>query len=336
MHARPYPSHQSAHQNSLVICFALAATLVGCRTESKSASSAGKEGQQSVVLALNWFAEAEHGGYVAAKELGLYGTAGLDVEIRRGGPGAAETAVKELAAGRIDFAVSSADLVVEARSKGVPVVALAAPLQHSPRCIMVHESSGFESLQDLKGIELSVSDTRSFALWLKHKVPLDDVTIVPFSGSVGEFLLKKDFAQQAYVFSEPFTAKEKGSDPQSLMLSEIGYDPYSSILITTEDVLQKEPEKVRRFVEATVEGWRRYLKEPEPVNAAIHRDNEEMSLASLAYGVEAMKPLCGDEAGLCQMESARWKVLIGQLEEIGKIEEGSVVDEECFDTSFLP
>lgn len=320
----------------LSACGLLLLAAGGCGSAETDADATAEGSGTPVTLALNWFAEAEHGGYIAARELGLYEAAGLTVDIRRGGPGAAETAVKELAAGRIQFAVSSADLVIEARAKGVPVVALAAPLQHSPRCIMVHEASGFSSLNDLRDIELSMSDTRGFALWLKHKVPLTNVTVVPFSGSVGEFLLKQDFAQQGYVFSEPFVAREKGGDPQSLMLSDIGYDPYSSILITTEAVIAEDPELVLSFVQASVAGWQKYLAEPQAINEAIHRDNDEMSLAALAYGVEAMQPLVGDAETGCGMNVQRWQTLIGQLEEVGKIEAGSVTAEACFDVSFLP
>lgn len=314
--------------------------LAGCGASDDRATGTGgaKDGGQSdpVVLALNWFPEAEHGGYLAASHLGLYKAAGLDVEVRNGGGKAAETVIKELTVGRIQFAISSADLVIEARAAGAPIVALAAPLQHSPRCIMVHAAAGFESLADVSGVELAISDQRGFAMWLKHKVPLQDVTFVPFSGGVGEFLLKPNFAQQAYTFSEPFSVKNKGGDPQTLLLSDIGYDPYTCILVTTEEMIATQPETVRAMVATSVEGWSRYLADPVATNEYITTINPEMGADMLAFGVEAMKPLLGDETTGCGMEVSRWTTMIGQLEEIGKIETGSVKAEDCFDTSFLP
>lgn len=306
----------------------------GCGATDKGAGDDSETPQ--VVLALNWFPEAEHGGYLAASHLGLYETAGLDVEVRNGGGKAAETVIKELTVGRIQFAISSADLVIEARAAGAPIVALAAPLQHSPRCIMVHQSAGFQKLEDLSGVELAISDQRGFAMWLKHKVPLTDVTFVPFSGGVGEFVLKDNFAQQGYTFSEPFSAKEKGSDPQTLMLSDIGYDPYTCILVTTEEMIASQPEMVRSMVTASVEGWSRYLADPVATNDYITTINPEMGADMLAFGVEAMKPLLGDEETGCGMEASRWTTMIGQLEEIGKVEVGAVKAEDCFNTSFLP
>lgn len=293
---------------------------------------------QSVTIALNWYAEAEHGGYVAAKELGYFEDAGVNAEIQQGGPGAPNLVIQELAAGRIPFAISNADLVVLARSKGVPVVAVAAPLQHSPRCIMVHESSGITTLQELANVQLAISDSRPFALWMKHKLPLTNVTMIPYSGQVGEFVLNKNFAQQGYVFSEPFVARESGGDPRVLMLSEIGFDPYASLLVTTENLIKDNKELVRSVVHASVRGWEQYLKDPELVNQKIHDQNEEMSLESLAFGVDSMRLLCTPAEGsaLCGMSLERWQTLVDQIEELSEIDPGTVIAAECFDTQFLP
>ena len=292
----------------------------------------------SAKLALNWYPEVEHGGFLAADTLGLYRQQNASVEIIPGGPGAPQLVITELAAGRIQFAVSDADNVVKARAAGVPVVALLAPFQSSPRCIMVHAASGFKSLADLRDIELAISDSRPFALWMKKKLPLTNVTMVPFNGLVGEFLVKPDFAQQAFVFSEPFLAKEQGSDPQVLMVSDLGFNPYASLLVTTEQLLTEQPELVQRVVSASVEGWTAYLKDATATNAAIHKLNSEMSPAALEFGVNAMKPLCETPADLppCGMQLDRWQTLVQQIEEIGDIETGSVKPEECFTLKFLP
>ncbi len=330
---------------SVIFLLFPAVFLVGCGHQppqpaagDSSADSNTTNAGTPVQLALNWYAEAEHGGYIAAKELGLYRDAGIQIDIRQGGPGAPNLVIQELAAGRIKFAISNADLVVLGRAKNVPLVAVMAPLQQSPRCIMVHKSSGIENLQQLANVELAISDSRPFALWMKKKLPLTNVTMVPFSGQVGEFILKKNFAQQAYSFSEPFTAKEAGGDPKVLMLSDIGFNPYASLLVTTEQTIANEPELVRNMVTASVEGWQRYLNDPTPTNQRIHEDNDEMSLESLAYGAQAMSELCKSDDGQRQsgMTPNRWQTLIEQIVQVGEIKANSVTASDCFDTSFLP
>ncbi|MEP3479795.1 MAG: ABC transporter substrate-binding protein [Fuerstiella sp.] len=325
---------RSRNLNGLVLCSLL--LLTGCSSDTDD-RTAGGIGETKVTLALNWYAEAEHGGYVLAAEDGLYSAKGLDVVIQQGGPGAAKVVIQELAAGRIEFAVSNADLVVLGRAEGVPLVAVAAALQQSPRCIMVHQASGINRLQDLKNVELAISDRRPFALWMKKKLPLSNVVMVPYNGQVREFLIKPNFAQQAYVFSEPFQAKEGGGDPVSLMLSDIGYNPYGSVLVTTEAMIQKQPLVVRAMVEASVKGWGLYLESASSTNSAIHRDNPEMSLASLEYGAAAMKPLCqpSDQTGLCGMTEERWQHLIDLIVEVDEISLNSVAASDCFDLQFL-
>ena len=316
-------------------------TAVGCsETADSNAPGTGpsKPVRLSARLALNWYPETEHGGFIAANTLGLFDEKNVDVEIIPGGPGAPQLVITELKAERIQFAVSDADNVVKARAVGLPIVAVMAPLQNSPRCIMVHESSGITRLEDLANVELAISDSRPFALWMKKKLPLTNVTMVPFSGQVGEFLVKQNFAQQGYVFSEPFVAKEKGGDPKVLLLSDIGFNPYASVLITTEQVIKEQPELVRSVVSASLKGWERYLADPAATNAAIHEMNKEMSPAALEFGAREMVPLCKTAEGVpsCGMILDRWQTLVSQIEELDDIPKGSVKPEECFTTQFLP
>lgn len=307
--------------------------LAGCAEDTAVAPpTAGETSLASVRLALNWYPEAEHGGYFAADEGGSFEAQGLQVELIPGRPGASRLILQELATGRVEFAVSSADQVVEQRAKGLPIVALLAPVQHSPRCIMVHASSGISSLEELADVELAVSETRPFALWMKKKLPMKNVTLVPFNGMVGEFLSKPAFAQQAYVFSEPFIAEEQGGDPVPLMLSDIGYDPYASVLVTSEDLLNDQPDLVRGMVKACRSGWKGYLEMPDMTNQRIHEVNSDMSLAALQYGADALQNLCRTEDGVRvgEMTAERWQQLIDQLEELQVIEPGSVLPQDCF------
>lgn len=316
-------------------------TVVGCsdsRTPLSTDASSDSAGKLAAKLSLNWYPEAEHGGYIAGKALGLFETAGLDVEIVPGGPGAPTTIIAELAAGRTQFVISDADNVVKARATGLPLVAVLAPLQNSPRCIMVHEKSGITKLEELANVELAISEQRPFALWMKKKLPLTNVRMVPFNGLVGEFVSKPEFAQQAYSFSEPFLAKEQGSDPKVLMLSEIGFNPYACLLVTTETLIAEQPELVRKVVQSSAAGWRKYLEDPSKVNESIHDMNKDMSLPALEFGAKEMVNLCAQSPDLKfgEMTESRWKELITQIEELNDIPGNSVKPAECFSNQFLP
>src|SRR4051812_8806106 len=78
-------------------------------------------------LLTNWFAQAEHGGFYDAKATGLYEKAGLDVDIRMGGPQI--NGLQLLLAGEVDAILGYDFQVLEAVEKGLPAVTVAASFQ---------------------------------------------------------------------------------------------------------------------------------------------------------------------------------------------------------------
>ena len=302
-----------------IVWAVLAMLLVGCGGDAGQPLVANGDGITKVRLALNWFPEAEHGGFYAALEHGYYRDAGLDVEIIPGGPNA--PVIQEVITGQVEFGVTNADQIFLGRSKGANVTALLAPLQDGPRCIMVHGSSGIESFEDLNNMTIALSEAKPFAMYLKKKLPLENVEFVPYPGSVAEFMTNEKFAQQAYIFSEPFTARQKGGDPKTLMLSDFGFNLYSSVLFADEKTLTKSSDVVKAMVTASARGWQRYLADPEPTNTFIHEANSHMGLEILGHSVGTLKDLCqtADDQPFGVMTDERWQTLHDQMLDIGAI-----------------
>ena len=294
----------------------LLVSLVGCGSSPEPSSSSSE--LTKVTLALNWFPEAEHGGYYAALVNGYFKEEGLDVEIQPGGPGV--PIIQNVATKRVMFGIANADQVLVGRNEQADVVALLAPLQMSPRCIMVHKKSGIRRLEDLKDMTLAAGSGKAYLEYLKTQVTLENVKLVPYAGSSALFLKDENFAQQGYVFSEPFVARQKGADPHVLMVSEIGFNPYTSLLVTHGETISDQEELVAKVVRASRRGWQDYLADPKTVNAYIHKVNPEMDMESLRFGVEAIQPLCLPEnmspTELGAMSLERWQALSNQLKEI--------------------
>ncbi|MGY8730937.1 MAG: ABC transporter substrate-binding protein [Pirellulales bacterium] len=323
---------------SKVICHGslfVAASLVfifGCGEVRESKEAAQENTDQiraadgksitKVTLQLNWFPEAEHGGYYAALVHGFFAAEGLDVEIIPGGPGS--PVIQKLVANQTTFVIGNADQVLTGRNQEAEVTALFAPIQMSPRCIMVHASSGIERLDELQNMTVALSAGRPFALYMQKKLPLEGVRVVGYSGGVTVFLNDKNSAQQGYSFSEPFTAEQQGGDPHVLMVSELGFNPYASLLITRSDTVAAKPELVAAMVRASKQGWQTYLESPAKTNAAIHQQNEEMGLEILDYGATELKELCLPDAmpaaQLGDMTLLRWTQLRDQLAEIDLVD----------------
>ena len=142
------------------------------------------------------------------------------------------------------------------------------------------------------------------------------------------------------MFSEPFVARQKGGDPHVLMLSDLGFNPYTSLLVTTAGLIREQPDLVRRMVAASVRGWADYLDDPEPTNVYIHEKNPAMDIGTLAYGAKAIAPLVrpADAAAgdLGSMTLARWQTLVEQLVESKQLAHGKVDPHGAFTDEFLP
>ena len=305
---------------SLLMPALLAGLLAACspREEEPAAGALPR-----VELALNWFPEAEHGGFYAAQVHGFYEARGVEVDILGGGPEA--PVIQRVATGEVAFGVANADEVLYARARQAPVVALMAPYQVNPRCIMVHRGSGIDDISQIEDMTLAMSQRPAFSHYLRWKYPFKDVRIVPYPGNVTRFLMDANFAQQGYVISEPFVARARGGDPVALMVADIGFNPYASLLVAGEETIAADPGIAAAVVSASVEGWEKYLEDPEPTNRRIHALNPEMSLEVLAYGVEASVPLVLDavarEKGVGTMSLERWRELSRQMSDAGLIEE---------------
>ena len=64
---------------------------------------------ERVRLALNWFPEAEHGGFYAAQVHGFYAEKNIEVEILGGGPDA--PVIQRVATGGVEFGVTNLSLI---------------------------------------------------------------------------------------------------------------------------------------------------------------------------------------------------------------------------------
>lgn len=287
---------------------------------------------EKVTLQLNWFPEAEHGGFYAAQLHGFYKEAGLDVEILGGGPDI--PVMQMVATGRVMFGVENADGVLLARAEGAPIVATMAPLQKSPRCIMVHEKSGIKRFEDLKDMTIAMSARAPFYFFLKKNFPLTNVEVVPYNGNVAPFLTNDKWACQGYIFSEPFVAKSKGGDPHSLLVADAGFNPYTSCLLVSEDTLAKNKDLVARMTAASAKGWAKYMADPTETNKLINSKNPEMGMDILTFGVEQLQPLVFDGGvtpeTLGTMTPERWETLAKQLVELDLIKPGKVNAREAF------
>ena len=111
-------------------------------------------GLTPVTLQTDWYPQPEHGGFYDAQIRGYYKDEGLEVTILPGGPYV--NSAQQVSAGTVQFAMGSSDNTLESVGNGVPLVAVAATMQHDPQAIMVHQDSPVHSFQDLDGHAVAI------------------------------------------------------------------------------------------------------------------------------------------------------------------------------------
>ncbi len=254
--------------------------------------------------------------------LGFYKKNDLDVTIIEGGSGT--PTIQILGAGKVDYAVVSADEVVISHDRGAKnVIALFATFQTNPQGIMVHSQRDFHTLEDVfksDGILLWQAGL-PYARFLTKKYAPIKVKTAPYLGGIGNFQNDPQLSQQCFVTSEPLTAARAGMAVTTFLVAESGYNPYTTVLVTTREHLEKYPEEVERMVAAVRAGWEAYLFDPAPTNAAMAQINKAMepqTFVESAHAQLASDPHARHQA-LGEMSLERWQTLIDQLTELKSI-----------------
>lgn len=310
----------------------------GCGKKADAPSADAKPTAQKIRFATDWYPQPEHGGYYNALVRGYYAAAGLDVEILPGNP--RDTAERRVATGDAQIGMSASDSMLIAHEHGLPLVALTTTLQHDPLSIMVRADSPVKSFADLSGHRVAVATGIPWFRYFVLKYHLQNVQEIPLTYTVANFIHDPDYIQQAFVTSEPYFVRKQGVEPRVLPIRESGYDDYR-VLMTTRDFVSKNPDVVRRFVEASLRGWREYLQDPSAAHADILKRNPAMTPELMTYSWNALKEghyvdgfaEKGEAVG--QMVASRWQGQYDILKQVGVLQT-AFDPKEAYTLDFVP
>jgi len=323
----------------VALLLALAAS--GCGKAQQSATQSGGGGGASgangaatgqIKLLLDWRPEPEFGGfYEAGLPDGAFSHHQLDVNIASAGEGAPTWQL--LASSQADFATTAADQVLIARSQGADVVAIFTVYQTCPQGVMVHAARHFTGLADVfQNPGTLAAEDNAWLHFCEAKFAPVKVTITGYSGGFAPFLAQADYSQQCFITSEPILAKRQGGDPQTFLIADSGFNPYTTVVITRGDIVRNRPQLVKDMTDACREGWRAYLDDPSAANAAMGKLNTEMDAQTFSDAAAAQKPLIDTDAALGTMTESRWQDLRKQLIDLNILTSANApAPESCFE-----
>lgn len=226
-----------------------------------------------VVLATGFFPSVQFAPYYIAVDKGYYRAQGLDVRIKNG---ASPTLLRQVADGKIAFAITSGDTLIQARAAGIPVTYIMTQFQRYPVGAMALAGGKVQlrSPSDLKGLRIGISAPGSAteiglrALLQAGHLTERDVTVVAIGFTETQALVHHQVdVAMTYLTNEPVQARALGYKVQTLDTSR--YMALASTgLATGAATIEHHPDLVRRMVAATLMGLRDTQRHPDQALAA--------------------------------------------------------------------
>jgi ABC-type nitrate/sulfonate/bicarbonate transport system substrate-binding protein len=282
--------------------------------------------RDTVTLQLQWTHAFQFAGYYAAKEKGFYDEAGLDVLIRET---TEDHNIADLVTrGEAEYGVGTSSLLLD-RARGLPVVALAVTLQHSPFVLVAPLQSPAQDLAGLAGLRVMLEDgAADLEAMLRREDIFESIDRIPHSFDPQDLIDGRTDAYSAYSTNELFYFRERGFNTLTYAPQAAGIDFYGDTLFTSERELREHPERVAAFREASLRGWRYALENVEEViQIILERYPTSMSPDHLRFeAAEQARLINADEIPLGDMSAERWGHIADVYAEIGMLAENFALD----------
>jgi len=199
-----------------------------------------------------------------------------------------------------------------ARSKGVPVVALAVLYRRNPFVLFSLEKSGITTpaqyIGKKVGVKIGGNEELIYrAVLAKASIDKSRLTEIPVKFDITPLLTGSIDVWPGYLINEVLAAQEKGFEVNIFHPSDYGIDIYADTLFTTEAMLKEKPAVVRNFVSITLRGWTAAIAEPEEAARITIKYGDKLNydheLAMMKASVPLLKP---DPRPIGFMDAAGW------------------------------
>lgn len=221
-----------------------------------------------------WVPNAQFAGIYVAKEKGLYQKAGIEVVFNEYNP---EKAVADIVwEGEAEFGIDGADQVLIAQGEGKDIVALAVIYNTNPVAFAVPAEFNITKLEDLKGKRFGfLPDNTSviFEAMLKQGgMTMEDIILTPYEYDLEDFYQEGKYdIIPIYRNDEVKKFEEVGFSYTLLLPERYGIHFYGDTIFARRDFIEKNPGIVKKFIQATIAGWRDALLNQEEAVEIVHK-----------------------------------------------------------------
>ena len=243
--------------------------IVGCTGSCATQTPEGLKGTQ-ITLMLDWVPNTNHTGIFVAKKLGYFQENGLDVEIIQPGEVYAEQAV---VGGAADFGVSFQEQVTLARADGIPIVSIAAIIQHNTSGFASRSELGVETPTDWEGLRYGSYGSPFEEPTLRVLMEcdggdFDQLEIVDTGFADPLALLDEKQIDLAWIFyAWQGTQADLEQIDLDIIMMEDWFDCipdyYTPVFITSEQIILERPQVVSAFLAAASMGYTYAIDHPD-------------------------------------------------------------------------
>ncbi|MEA4971806.1 MAG: ABC transporter substrate-binding protein [Candidatus Metalachnospira sp.] len=321
----------------------LSATIVfsaaGCSNSSASGTKTDtdkKEADASQLedfdIVLDWYPNAVHAFIYDAIEKGYYAEEGLNVKVQF--PANTNDAISLTAAGKADAGLYyQPDIISTVANQNIPIKVLGTVVQHPLNIVMSMKDSGIKSAKDLKGKVIGypgtmLNETFVKAMMEHNGLSYDDVTMQDVGFDLNTALItgNVDALIGTYINHEYPTLVQEGYDVTYFDITKEGVPDYEElVLITGEEQVKTESDKLERFIRASKKGFEDIKNDPEGGLEILlkNQDNanypldENIEKASMDILIPLMS---SDEQGFLDVNEQSWTNTINWLNEQGLLD----------------
>jgi len=237
---------------------------------------------QKVTVLLDWFPNTNHTGLYVAREKGYFASNNLDVSILQ----PAESGNSQvIAAGKADFGVSYQEDVTQARAAGIPLVSIAAVIQHNTSAFASLSKSNIKTVKDFEGKryggwgspieEAVIKSLMEEADADYNKIKNITIGETDFFKTIGR---DSDF-QWIFYGWDGIEARRRGIKLNTIMLKNLNpvLDYYTPVIITNENHVKNQKELVKKFIKAVSQGYKFSIKNPSEAASILIKSAPELN-----------------------------------------------------------
>jgi len=248
---------------ALAVCAATVAAGCGEKSEATAPGT-----PQPFTLALDWYVNPDHAGIYDAIDGGYFREAGLDVQPQT--PSDPSAPIREVAAGRVDLAISYEPDVLLAQDQGLPVKAVAALVPTPLTSLIWLKDSGIKDVKDLNGKTVATAGIPYQEAYLKTildraGLATSDVKTVDVQQGLLPALIsgKAQAMLGGFLNVEGVQLQLQGKDPTVIPVNKLGIPTYNElVLVANSDTLDDKSEDIRLFLDALERGTKAAVADP--------------------------------------------------------------------------